>query len=152
MFKLTQNDPSADTGRLSLFYKSNETTASPDNVAWLSASQLSFVTDQGDGLHTAANQFDSGFVLDANADYSFGNRPLRWLAQGRDASATIDAANGGFGKNDGDNEITGIHVSDGDTGIDGILGAEVPRLFQDGWRWFWTQQHGDNFTFEVIPN
>jgi hypothetical protein len=152
MFRLTQSDPSADTGRISVFYKSNQTTASPDNVAWLSTSQLSFVTDQGDGLHTAANQLDSGFVLDANADYSFGNQPLRWLAQGRDASATIDSANGGFGKNDQDNEITGIHVSNGDTGIDGILGAQVPRLFQDGWRWFWTQQHGDNLTFEVLPN
>jgi hypothetical protein len=152
MFRLTQNDPSADTGRLSLFYKSNQTTASPDNVAWLSASQLSFVTDQGDGLHTAANQFDSGFVLDANVNYASGKQPLRWLAQGRDASAAIDSANGGFGKNDGDNEITGIHVSDGDTGTDGILGAKVPSLWDDGWRWFWTQQHGDNFTFEVLPN
>ncbi len=152
MFKLTQSSPSADTGELSLFYKSNELTASPDNVAWLSASQLSFVTDQGDGLHTAANQFDSGFVLDANVNYGSGAQPLRWLAQGRDASATIDAANGGFGKNDQDNEITGIHVSDGDIGTDGILGAKVPKLWDDGWRWFWTQQHGDNFTFEVIPS
>jgi hypothetical protein len=36
---------------------------------------------------------------------------LRWLAEDRDASATIDSAFGGFGKNDGDNETTGIHVS-----------------------------------------
>jgi Alkaline phosphatase PhoX len=138
MFKLTQFDPSAETGRLSLFYRSNESTASPDNVAWLSASQLSFVTDQGDGLHTAANQFDSGFVLDANANYASGAQPPRWLAQGRDASATIDSANNGFGKNDGDNEITGIQVSDGDSGIGGILGAKVPDLWDAGWRWFWT--------------
>ncbi len=151
VFKLTQSDPSANTGRLSLFYKANETTASFDNNAWLSDSQISFVQDQGDGLHAAANQLDSGFVLDANVDYSKGKQPLRWLAQGRDASATLDAANGGFGKNDGDNEITGIHVSDGDTGTDGILGAKSPQLFDDGWRWFWNQQHGDNFTFEVIP-
>jgi hypothetical protein len=91
-------------------------------------------------------------VLDANVNYASGKQPLRWLAQGRDASAAIDSANGGFGKNDGDNEITGIHVSDGDTGTDGILGAKVPSLWDDGWRWFWTQQHGDNFTFEVLPN
>ena len=26
-------------------------------------------------------------------------------------SATLDSANGGFGKNEGDNEITGAHVS-----------------------------------------
>jgi hypothetical protein len=27
----------------------------------------------------------------------------------------------------------------------------VPRLFRDGWRAFWTQQHGDNFTWEILP-
>ena len=39
---------------------------------------------------------------------------MRWLAEGRDASATLDPAAGGFGKNEGDNEITGVHVSNGD--------------------------------------
>jgi hypothetical protein len=81
---------------------------------------------------------------------------VRWLAEGRDASATIDAAFGGFGKNDGDNEITGVHVSDGDPGVHGILGDKAPQLFDghgdDGndWRWFYTQQHGENFTYEVV--
>jgi hypothetical protein len=66
-------------------------------------------------------------------------------------AATVDAANGGFGKNDGDNEITGVHVSDGDPSTDGILGAKIPQLFQNKkWRWFWTQQHGDNPTYEVV--
>ena len=80
------------------------------------------------------------------------NVPLRWLAEGRDASATLDADNAGFGKNEGDNEITGIHVSDGNTGKDGILGAKEPHPFEpDGkWRVFYTQQHGDNPTYEVI--
>lgn len=53
--------------------------------------------------------------------------------------------------NDGDNEITGIHVSNGDPGPNGVLGARSLRLFQDGWRAFWTQQHGDNVTYELIP-
>jgi hypothetical protein len=96
--------------------------------------------------------FDSGYVFDVNTNYSNpNNKPVRWLAQGRDATAAIDSAFGGFGKNDGDKEITGTHVSDGDTGRDGILGEKVPHLFREGWRWFWTQQHGDNFLFEVIP-
>ena len=43
------------------------------------------------------------------------------------------------------------YVSDGDPSVHGILGAKVPRLFHDGWRWFYTQQHGDNVTYEVIP-
>ena len=91
-------------------------------------------------------------MLDVTRDYSKPwNQPVRWLAEGRDASATIDSANGGFGKNEGDNEITGVLVSDGDPSVHGILGAKVPRLFRDGWRWFYTQQHGDNVTYEVIP-
>ena len=97
--------------------------------------------------------FDAGWVFDVSTDYSNpANKPIRWLAQGRDALAAIDAANGGFGgKNDQDNEITGVHVSNGDPGPGGILGAKLPHIFRGGWRWFWTQQHGDNFLFEVIP-
>ena len=82
-----------------------------------------------------------------------GSKPLRFLAEGRDPSATLDsgfAGTPGF-QNEGDNELTGIHVSDGDPGIGGILGAKVPRPFTDGWRMFYTQQHGDNTTWEIIP-
>src|SRR6185295_16332988 len=74
----------------------------------------------GDGLHTQRNALDSGFLFNVN---QVGADPIRWLAEGRDPSATLDSANGGFGKNEGDNEITGIHVSDGDPSVNGILGA-----------------------------
>jgi hypothetical protein len=57
-----------------------------------------------------------------------------------------------FSKNDGDNEITGRTVSNGDPRPEGILGARIPHLFKAGWRWFYTQQHGDNSTYEVVPN
>jgi len=114
------------------------------------AGQISFVEDAGDTLHGQRNALDSGYVWDVTKDYSNpANQPIRWLAEGRDASATLDAANGGFGSNDGDNEITGLHVSDGDPGVDGILGAKVPDLTNHKWRWFYTQQHGDNHTYEV---
>ena len=114
---------------------------------------ITFVEDAGDKLHGQRNALDSGFLLDATKDYSNpANVPMRWLAEGRDASATLDADNAGFGKNDGDNELTGIHVSDGDTSKSGILGARQPRPFQPSddernsgaWRVFYTQQHGDN--------
>ena len=85
---------------------------------------------------------------------------MRFLAEGRDASATIDSGllgSPGF-QNEGDNEITGIHASDGDPTARGILGAKVPRLFSftDGrstqrWRLFYTAQHGDNVTWEILP-
>ena len=43
----------------------------------------------------------------------------------------------------------GVHVSDGDPTAGGILGAKVPELNNPEWRWFYTQQHGDNLTYEV---
>jgi len=153
VFKLSQESPDANAGRLSLFYKCDQAHAGFDNVAFLSKTQVTFVEDAGDTLHSQRNALDSGYVLDTKTDYSQpGTRPLRWLAEGRDASATIDSANDGFGVNEGDNEITGAHVSDGDSGSSGILGARTPTLFRGGWRWFYTQQHGDNYTYEVFLN
>ena len=148
VFELHQSKPTSDTGTLSLFFKADEATAAFDNVTFLSKDLVTFVQDAGDTLHGQANALDSGWVLDVTKDYSQpGVRPLRWLAEGRDPSATIDSA--AATGNDGDNEITGVHVSDGDTSPGGILGAKVPDLRNDSWRWFYTQQHGDNFTYEV---
>jgi hypothetical protein len=155
VFKLTQSGPSANTGNLTLFYKGDMAHAGFDNVAFFWKDQIAFVEDAGDTLHTQRNALDSGYLFDANADYSNGLQPIRFLAEGRDASATDDADNGGYpaspgGKNDGDNEITGIHVSDGDKSKNGILGQKIPQAWHDGWRVFYTQQHGDNPTYEVF--
>jgi hypothetical protein len=153
VFKLTQSDPSAATGKITIFYKGDMAHAGFDNVAFFNRDLISFVEDAGDGLHTSRNALDSGFLLDATKSYANpANVPVRWLAEGRDPSATLDADNAGFGKNEGDNEITGIHVSDGDPGKQGILGAKEPHPFEpDGhWRVFYTQQHGDNTTWEVV--
>jgi hypothetical protein len=152
IFRLTQPDPSANSGRLSIFYKGDQAHAGLDNIQFLSRDSLAVGEDAGDTLHGQRNALDSGFALDVEAEYSDpGNQPLRWLAEGRDASATIDSAFSGFGKNDGDNETTGIHVSNGDPSVHGILGAQTPELFHNEWRWFYTQQHGDNQTYEVLP-
>jgi hypothetical protein len=152
IFKLVQRDPSADQGKLSLFFEGTMAVAGLDNVQFLSRDLLLGVEDAGDTLHTQRNGLDSGFVFDVTADYSDSrNQPVRWLAEGRDPSAAIDSVNGGFGKNDGDNEITGVHVSDGDPSVRGILGAKLPNVFHDGWRWFWSQQHGENPAWEVVP-
>ena len=150
-FKVTQTDPGSDQGKLTLFYNGDQAHAGFDNVQFLSRDKVTFVEDAGDTLHTQRNALDSGYVFDARADYSNpAVQPVRWLAEGRDPSATIDSANSGFGKNDGDNEITGAHVSDGDPSPEGILGAKVPDLGDGSWRWFYTQQHGDNPTYEVL--
>ena len=117
-----------------------------DNIA-SSRDQAAVVEDAGDGLHTQRNALDSAYLLDVTGDQP---TPVRFIAEGRDPSATFDAEHAGHG-NEGDNEITGIHVSDGDPTVAGLLGVKVPTLFSGGWRLFWTQQHGDNNTYEVAP-
>jgi hypothetical protein len=149
-FQLSQSSPSAMTGTLKLFYKGDEAHAGFDNVAFLSRNSVTFVEDAGDTLHQQRNALDSGWVFNVTQNYAEpGNQPVRWLAQGRDPSATLDADNAGFGSNDGDNEITGVYVSDGKTGVNGVLGTDSPDLTSKKWRWFYTQQHGDNRTYEV---
>jgi hypothetical protein len=153
---LSQKSPSADSGALNLLYLSDIPHSGFDNCAFISKNKIVFVEDAGDTLHTQRNALDSAYVFDVTVDYSTGAQPPRILAEGRDASATIDSGFGslanvvGF-QNEGDNEITGFHVSNGDPGKDGILGAQTPKLFKDGWRAFYTQQHGDNFTWEILP-
>jgi len=152
LFKLTQDGPSASTGSLSILYRGDQAHAGFDNMTFLTKDQLVVVEDAGDLLHGQRNALDSGYLFDLNADFAHGAQPIRWLAEGRDPSATIDAANGGFGKNDGDNEITGAHVSNGDPTPGGILGAREPKVLRNGWRWFYTEQHGDNRTYEVVSS
>lgn len=152
VMKLSQSRPDSATGKLTMFYKSDEAHSSFDNVAFLSRDVISFVEDAGDTLHSQRNALDSGYALNVKLDYSdSANQPVRWLAEGRDPSATLDSANGGFGKNEGDNEITGLHVSDGDATVHGLLGTNSPNVRDPRWRWFYTQQHGDNSTYEVVP-
>ncbi|MDQ1486918.1 MAG: hypothetical protein QOJ62_2611 [Actinomycetota bacterium] len=153
IFKVVQKNPSADTGYVQLVYTGDKFHAGFDNVSFLTRDQLLIVEDAGDTLHTQRAKLDSGYALDVTKDWSTGAAPTRFLGEGRDASATVDSAlfgSAGF-PNEGDNEITGIIVSDGNPTIKGLYGADVPKPFHDGWRVFWTQQHGDNNTFEIIP-
>lgn len=153
VLKLAQSNPRADTGKLSLVYQGDGVHAAFDNVAFTDTDHLAVVEDAGDTLHTQHNALDSGYLLDVTQNYADPhNKPVRFLAQGRDPSATLDSAFLGMPgfQNDGDNEITGIHVSDGDASINGILGAKPPTPFTNGWRVFYTQQHGDNPTWEII--
>ena len=116
------------------------------------------VEDAGDGLHAARNALDSAFVFHVRARTA--GRPRR---SGSSARAVIrrrrsTPANGGFGKNEGDNEITGIHISDGDPSVRGLIGTHNPAFDRESrdssneWRFFSTQQHGDNLTYEIFAN
>ena len=153
VMKLTQESPSSSTGKLTLFYLGDVVHTGFDNVAFWDENRIVFVEDAGDTLHAQRNALDSAWMLDTRKNYADPtNQPTRIMAQGRDPSATIDSAllgTAGF-QNDGDNELTGLHVSDGDPGTDGLLGAKIPHPFRDGWRVFYTQQHGDNVTYEIV--
>jgi hypothetical protein len=150
-----KQDPGSDKGTLTLFYLGDKTHSGLDNVTFFDATHILLGQDQGDGLHTSINALDSMFLFDVHQDYSDGTQPLKLLAEGRDASATIDSAllgiSGNGFQNDGDNELTGIHESNGDPTADGLLGAAIPKGLSHGWRLFYTHQHGDNVTSEVIP-
>jgi len=155
VLSLKQASASAMEGELRLVYLGDAEHTGFDNLAFWSADQVMFVEDRGDGLHAQKNALDSGWVIDLAADYAKdGTLPVRFLAEGRDPLATIDSGlaalkDAGF-QNEGDNEITGIHISDGDASPEGLLGAKVPTPFENGWRFFYTQQHGENVTFEVF--
>lgn len=130
-----------------MFYKGDATHTGLDYVASWNWNKIVFVEDAGDGLHGHRNAFDSAYMLDVNRDYSDGTELVRILALGRDASATLDSWIGTLGisfQNEGANEITDIHISGGDPTAYGLLGAKMLQPFHDGWRMFYTQQHGDN--------
>jgi hypothetical protein len=155
VLKLAQASPDAAEGEISIVYRGNKTHTGLDNLAFWSADEVIFVEDAGDKLHGQRNALDSGYVVDLTADYSKdGTEPVRVIAEGRDSLATIDSGLGALKdtnfQNEGDNEITGIHVSDGDATADGLLGAKIPTPFETGWRVFYTQQHGENTTWEVL--
>ncbi len=154
IMRLSQTHPSANQGQLRMFYRGDRAHTGLDNCAFWSEDEIIFVEDAGDGLHTQRNALDSAYFFHIGTNYANpANVPVRILAQGRDASATLDSALGplipGF-PNDGDNEITGTHISDGDPSLFGILGNKIPDPFKRGWRFFYTQQHGDNVTYEIL--
>ena len=148
VFRLKQSSPSSPTGRVNAVVVGDKDHAGLDNIAFATKDQLLVVEDAGDSMHAQRNALDSGFAVDLRGDDHRGRFMTRWLAEGRDASALYDATTSP-GYNDGDNEITGIHVSDGDPTVGGLLGAKLPQPFDGRWRVFWTQQHGDNVTWEV---
>jgi hypothetical protein len=154
LFEVRQSSPSADGGTLRVFFVGDGERNGFDNLSFAGRDELLVVEDGGDTLHQQLDRLDSGWLLDVRLDYADAqNQPVRFLAQGRDPSATTDAALVGMPgyQNDGDNEVTGIHVSDGDPSRNGILGAKIPRPFHAGWRIFYSQMHGENVQWEIVP-
>ena len=150
IFRLTQKAPSSDTGRISIILRGDVAHTGFDNLSFLDGNQLLISEDAGDKLHGQRGMFDSLWLIDVTADYT-AKDPIKMLAQGRDDLATLDTTFAGMPgyQNEGDNEITGIHVSDGDATPEGLIGTKVPTPFDGTWRVFYTRQHGTNTTFEL---
>ena len=147
--------PSGNSGRLSIVVLGDSDHAAFDNLAFADHRTLLAGEDRGDGLHTQLNKLDSvwSFRLggddDDDDDRDDRVRDARLIAEGRDTAAEQDSillGTPGF-QNDGDNETTGLHVSNGDTSIRGLLGTS--RNLEHA-RWFMTQQHGLNQVWEIV--
>jgi hypothetical protein len=148
----------ADTGTIKAIEVGDQTHASFDNITFLDKSTVLVGEDRGETLHQRANALDSLWSFDISKPLDEINADAkRLIAQGRDPEATGDTALREIPPvrthNDGDNEVTGIHVSDGSTSTHGILGADAPKnagVAWSPWRIFVTGQHGANITYEIV--
>ncbi|MEA2294039.1 MAG: hypothetical protein QOE86_1678 [Solirubrobacteraceae bacterium] len=146
----------ADAGTVRTIALGDATHASFDNVTFLDKDTLLAGEDRGDTLHAQLNALDSLWSFDLTQPLDKINETAqRLVAQGRDPEATDDVAKKEAtppvpDQNDGDNEITGVHVSDGSMSVGGILGSVDPSKVA-GTRIFITYQHGANATFELAP-
>ena len=143
----------AETGLLSIVVLGTAEQASFDNLAFLNSHTLLAAEDRGDTLHKQLNLLDSvwAFNVHSGSFHSSRSSSQRFIALGRDPQSELDAmlrdaGTPGF-QNEGDNEPTGLHVSDGSASVHKILGkaANLNKA-----RKFFTQQHGENIVYEIV--
>jgi len=141
------------TGFISILVLGDPEHSSFDNLAFADKCTLLAAEDRGDGLHRQLNVLDSVWAFNVCEPEEAPGRRL--IALGRDPASFADAnlldlSTPGF-QNDGDNEPTGLHVSDGDASVKRLLGAFGTNMRNmSRWRWFATQQHGENTVYEVV--
>jgi hypothetical protein len=129
-------DANRETGNISLVVLGDADHASFDNLTFVDDKDTILVgEDRGDTLHDQLNKLDSIWAYKLSPA---GTTVARFIALGQDQMAT-----------DEDNEPTGLHMSEGDATIDGLIGTEVFK--KNRARLFFTQQHGENNLFEVFP-
>jgi secreted PhoX family phosphatase len=129
---------SRETGTISLLVLGDADHAAFDNVTFVDDKDTILVTeDRGDTLHDQLNKLDSIWAYKLNTQHPDRSLVTRFLALGQDQMAT-----------DEDNEPTGLHMSEGDSSISGLIGTKVFKKGQA--RLFFTQQHGENNLFEVF--
>ncbi len=135
---------SRNSGRISIFALGDADHAAFDNIAFADKNTVLVGEDRGDGLHNQLNKLDSVWAYPLN-----GSTPKRFVALGRDPASELDASllgTSGF-QNEGDNETTGLHVSNGSTSVEGLLGTTANLVNARG---FLTRQHGENEIWEIV--
>src|SRR5262249_24749131 len=117
--------------------------------AFLDSHTLLAAEDRGETLHRQLNLLDSVWAFKVHGACSSSQR---FIALGRDTQSEIDAmlldaGTPGLKNDSGDNEPTGLHVSDGSASIHKILGeaADLNKA-----RKFFTQQHVENNVYEIV--
>jgi secreted PhoX family phosphatase len=132
-------DANRESGNISLVVLGDADHASFDNITFVDDKDTILVTeDRGDLLHDQLNTLDSIWAYKLDKQHPDRTVAARFVALGLDRLAT-----------DEDNEPTGLHMSEGDSSINGLIGTKV---FKKGRaRLFFTQQHGENNLFEVSP-
>lgn len=132
-------DRSRETGTISLVVLGDADHASFDNLTFVDDKDTILVAeDRGDTLHDQLNKLDSIWAYKLDKQHPERTLVTRLVALGLDQLAT-----------DEDNEPTGLHMSEGDSTISGLIGTKVFNKGQA--RLFFTQQHGENNLFEVFP-
>ena len=135
-------DATRDTGHISLVVLGDADHAAFDNITFADSKDTVLVAeDRGDTLHDQLNKLDSIWAYRLKDSDPSKNVVTRFLALGQDSVAGVPGQE--------DNEPTGVHMSEGDTTIEGLIGTKAFK--KDGARLFFTQQHGENNLYEVFP-
>ena len=132
-------EKSRNAGTISLVVLGDADHAAFDNLTFAAKNTLLAAEDRGDTLHDQLNKLDSVWA------YSLDTDPrkitaARFIALGEDRSAPIAT--------DEDNEPTGLHTSEGDATVNGLIGTK--EFGQNNSVLFFTQQHGENNLFQVV--
>jgi len=135
-------DGSRENGNISLVVLGDADHAAFDNITFVDDRDTILVAeDRGDTLHDQLNKLDSIWAYKLNQQHPDRSIATRFVALGEDRMAPIATEE--------DNEPTGLHMSEGDSTIQGLIGTREFR--KDRAMLFFTQQHGENNLFEVLP-
>jgi hypothetical protein len=135
-------DGNRATGAISLVVLGDADHAAFDNITFADDKDTVLLTeDRGDMLHDQLNKLDSIWAYKLNREHPERSTAVRFVALGLDRLAGVAGEE--------DNEPTGLHMSEGDSSIRGLIGTR--EFNKDRAKLFFTEQHGENNLFDVFP-